>query len=228
LKDDHMVTKLWGLLRSPALATEVAPVLQVAADGQWERARIVPLHGDVEAAREAVAQAAAGARFLAMEIMWPGVMFVGTGWPADRRAEAETAATRAFAAFGDAGRPEALSPAMTGLTALLDGAPDGEVESADLGAVNAWLSVGPEALWRRGESYSATAVESSLANRPNLVTCTHPVAVEFSIPGARPCWVAIVVSAPSDGAHHLDRQRLDDILAEVTNVAGEEKPSPAS
>jgi hypothetical protein len=194
-------------------------VLQVAADGQWERAQIIALSGEVQAAHAAVTRTAAGARYLAMEILWPGTMFVGTVWPADRHAEAYPAATRAFAALGEARQSE---PAVTGLTALLGATPEGEVASADLGAVNAWLSVGPEPLWRQGEIYSAAAVDGTVDNRPDLMTCTHPVAVEFSIAGPRRCWVAIFVSTPHGAAHHLNRQRLHQVLATVTGASLQE------
>jgi hypothetical protein len=176
----------------------------------------MPLSGDVGAAHAAVGRMAAGARWLAMEILWPGTMFVGRVWAAESHKEAESAATRAFEALGGAQPPEA---AMVGLTALLGATPEGEVASADLGAVNAWMSVGPESLWRRGDAFSGAAVDSAVDRRPDLVTCTHPVAVEFSISGPRQCWVAIFVSTPQGDGHHLDRRRLHEVLAAVTGMS---------
>jgi hypothetical protein len=209
--------KLSELLASVTPAIDSEPVLQVAANGQWEQANIIPLSGDVGAAHAAVGRIADGApRWLAMEILWPGTMFVGTAWRAERHAEAVPAATRAFATLGGKRLPE---PATVGLMALLGSTPEGELESADLGAVNAWMSVGPEALWRRGEAYSSAAVDSALESRPDLVRCTHPVAAEFSVPGQPPCWVAIFVSTPQGEVHQLDRERLHALLMKVTGAS---------
>jgi len=47
------------------------------------------------------------------------------------------------------------------------------------------------------------------------MTCTHPVAIEFSVAHACVEKEALLVSAPSDAGHRLDQQRLHEILTSV-------------
>ncbi len=176
---------LWSILGTPT----ATPLLQLAADGRWESCVAFSVGSDTMAAAQ---QLSSGAKFLAMEVMWPGQAFVGTGWPAEHWSEAGSAAERVLAA--------AASTAEEAFTALLGEKPSDTIESAELGAVNAWLSVGPEPLWLQADP----TVTPHLPSRPELTLCTHPVAVEFGLSGSKPQWAAVVVSDPEGSMHRLN------------------------
>jgi len=186
------VVRLWEVFGTPS----GTPVLQLAANGRWESAEILPMGSDPSEAANIADRLGRDARFLAMEVMWPGEMFVGTGWPAAHRAEAEPAAERVLRTVPST--PDAA------LAALL-GEPAAEtIEAAELGAVNAWMSVGPLPLWERGGTVDFAALDA----RPDLLACTHPVALEFRLGGPRPQWAAVVVSSLDGSVHRIDLDRL--------------------
>jgi hypothetical protein len=183
---------LWDAIGTPT----AAPILQLAADGSWETCVTFPLGVDPMAAADAAERLSRTAKYLAMEVMWPGQAFVGTAWSAEQWADARTAAQRVVAA--------APATAEAALTTLLDEMPGQTIESADLGAVNAWMSVGPERLWRRGDP----VVTPLLDGRPDLMICTHPVAVEYSLSGNQVQWAAVILSEPDGSAHRLNAGKL--------------------
>lgn len=112
--------------------------------------------------------------------------------------------------------PPRITPELeTGLLVLLGAPPGDRARFAQLGAVNAWQSVGAENLWREGETYSPAGVEQILDRRPDLAsTCAQPVAVEFGLSGDLPAWIAFMVSEPGGP---VDRERLHDIVRRVTD-----------
>lgn len=180
------------------------PVLQIAIDGWWERAEIIPLPfedarespagiaaptaGEVIAAaddapgdRAAVGEVIAAAGERAVEVLWPGppVVFVGARFRGERPPLAELGARADW------------TPA-TALEVLAGGAL-GPAVRAELGAVNAWRTVGPLPV-----RLDATAddLAQDLAARPDLAHCPHPVALEVVYEANREAWWAIEVSEP--------------------------------
>lgn len=205
---------LWGLLVGEF---PVEPLVQAAPDGQWERA--VVIDGDPELFIEPMSH---GVKHIGVEVMWPGHTFVGTGFLAEHWQQAADAVTRVLAAFSPESSgaqqlgTQRRNTAAAGLHALLDQEPGDRACFAQLGAVNAWSSVGAETLWREGEPYSPQTVDAVLDRRPDLaLTCAHPVAVEFGLAnqGARPGWIAFYVAPPGGP---VDRAWLHEILARVT------------
>ena len=157
----------------------------------------------------------AGARRdVAVEVLWPGQVFVGARWDlaedGGAGADAALAAARRALAALSASAPR---PAEAGLLALLDATPSPVPEFVELGAVNAWASVGPLTLWRRTEALTPAAVDAALASRPDLVECRYPVAVEVAVTRPRSCWVGVTVSTRTGLVHRLDRGALDEVLA---------------
>jgi hypothetical protein len=192
------------------------PVLQVVSDDQWESAETVPVAADDGQARAVVASVGRAARdTVAVELLWPGQAFVGVQWPAASWPAALAAVSRGHVAV--TGRQMALGQVVeAGLLALLGAAPATDVEFVELGAVNAWLSVGPEVLWQRGdEALTAQTLVSKLAHRPDLTSSAHPVAVELAVTNPRPCWIGVYVATRSGPIHQLDYERLADVLSRV-------------
>ena len=101
------------------------------------------------------------------------------------------------------------------LLALLGTEPSTVLEFAELGAVNAWKSTGPEVLWRRGDPLTPEALDAVLVRRDDLTTCSHPVAVEIAVARPRPCWVGITVSTRHGSVHHLDRQAVAQVFEAI-------------
>ena len=206
----------WWSVMSRVASVTMAPVLQVAADGRWETAAAVPVAGSPAAVRTVVEQVARAARVdIAVEIMWPAQAFVGVCWPADGWERAAAAASRGVAVL-TSGSP--VPPSQTveaALLALLGTTPGTDLELVELGAVNAWHSIGPEQLWRRRAVLTEQAVESVLVRRPDLANCSHPVAVELAVTDPQPCWVGIHVSTGTGPIHRLDRELLTKVLGEI-------------
>jgi len=148
---------------------------------------------------------------LAVEVLWPGQAFAGVRWPAGEVQQAAAATARAYAVFSQMHE----QPIEAGILALLGTRPGPDLELAELGAVNAWRSVGSLVLWRRGDDLTAEALHSRVARRPDLTTCSHPVAVELAAILPRPWWIGIVVSVGSGSVHHLDQHALGRVLAGV-------------
>lgn len=204
---------LWWSVVSQIASVMTAPVLQVAADGRWESADVVPLADGSAPARFVIEQVAQGARNdVSVEILWPGQAFVGVRWPADAWDLATAAASRGFVALADGSPVPPRQAVEVGLLALLGTAPSPDLEFVELGAVNAWRSTGPERLWRRGEVLTAGIAESVLVSRPDLATCSHPLAVELAVTTPQPCWVGVYVSTGSGPIHRLAPQMVKNVL----------------
>jgi hypothetical protein len=207
----------WWSVLSRATTVVTVPVLQVAADGQWETAEVVPVTGNPAAARNVIAEVAQAARNdVAVEILWPGQAFVGVQWPATSWMQAAAAASRGFVVLAT----DSPAPVEAGLLALLGSTPGTDLDYVELGAVNAWHLIGPEPLWQPGAVLTAQAAESVLLCRPDLATCSHPLAVELGVMNPRPCWIGIYVSTGSGPVHRLDPRMLNNVLSSVRSLAG--------
>jgi hypothetical protein len=177
-------------------AARGAPQLQVAADGWWERAQVASLPlppGGVERLLEAP-----GATEVAVEVIWWGPPVVFVGAVVDRVARRSL---RRIAARADWTPSEALD--------VLAGGPPGPPVRAELGAVNAWRSVGPLPLTVDAD---AAAIEAALAGRRDLARCHLPVALELVHESPRRAWWAIEVSARRAGRHHVRVERVAQLL----------------
>lgn len=139
-----------------------------------------------------------------------GQAFVGARWPLAEIADALAATSRASRALGE-------GTLAAGLLALVgEGMPEPTPEFAELGAVDAGASTGPQVLWRRGEQRSPSALDRVLSARPDLVEGARPLALELAVTRPRDCWVGVVVSRQIGLMHRLDRELLDEVLARVT------------
>ncbi|WP_147995793.1 hypothetical protein [Streptomyces sp. uw30] len=157
-----------------------------------------------------VEQAARTARHdVAVEVLWPANAFCGVRWGVDQWDEAVAGTARAYDALAGG------NAAVTLVSALLGDAPSSVVEFAELGAVNAWTSVGSEVLWRHGEGFTQEALDATLLRRPELTVCEHPLAVELAVTIPRPCWVGIYVSSQRGSLHHLDPRAITSLLGQV-------------
>lgn len=215
-----MRTTWWSVISGVRTVTSV-PVLQVAGDGRWETADTVPVSAGRTRVAACVEQAATRARRdVAVEVLWPGQVFVGVRWDL---AESDGAGSNAALA-GARRAQDVLSASVTRpveatLLALLDSTPNPAPEFAELGAVNAWASVGPLALWRRNEVFTPAAMDAALASRPDLIECRHPVAVEVAVTEPRSCWVGVTVSNRTGSVHLLDRDSVGKVLARATSAS---------
>jgi hypothetical protein len=187
-------------MRSSAQEVEHAasgvPVLQVAVDGWWERAASAALPGSAEDVERLLE--AAGTGEAAVEVLWPGppVVFVGARFARGRPP------LRELAARADWSPSQALR--------ALAGGPLGPPVRAELGAFNAWRSLGP---LRLALDATAPAVRQALARRPDLAHCPRPVALEIAHDRPREAWWAIEVSVPRDAAHAVSADRVAQLLA---------------
>ena len=208
---------LWYSALAQATHVTTTPVLQVAADGHCEGARLVSAADISTHTPPTLEQVASTAeRDIALEILWPREAFVGVRWPIDDLDDAQAASARASEVVGDQARVITSTATARGLDAallaLVGATPSPDLEFAELGAVNAWGSIGPARLWTRGAPYSPAATEALLARRPDLTSCAHPLAVEVAATRLRPCWIGIIVSSNSSDNHHLDRPALNRVL----------------
>jgi hypothetical protein len=185
-------------------------VLQVAGDGMWESAVALPVSSGPAASVAAVERVVAAAEHdAAIEVLWPGQLFVGVRWGVAEVDEAVAAAQRVHEALVGS----VTNSAVSALVSLLGGVPECLPEFAELGAVNAWSSAQPLTLWRQGRPLELTTmVTEALSSRPDLTECSNPVALEIAAADPRPWWVGVVVSTAAGSAHRLDRGLLDDAL----------------
>ncbi|MFI6296472.1 hypothetical protein ACIBEJ_33115 [Nonomuraea sp. NPDC050790] len=178
------------------------PVVQVAADGVWEAALVLPrrrppldaVHEVARRARESVA----------VEVLWPGQVFVGVRWPPAEAGEA----ARALERLGDG--PGSVAG---DLAVLLGVEPRAEPEFVEVGAVNAWRSTGSLVIWRKERPVRARLAVQRLEERPDLLLCAHPVAAEIAATRPRPHWVGVTVSTPEGERHRVDRAALTALVA---------------
>lgn len=174
-------------------------MVQVAVDGWWEDAIAVPLpasatelHGLLDAL---------GSDDVAVEMLWPGppVVFAGA-----RFGSLDVPPLTDITATADWTPSRAL--------ALLASGPLGPPVRAELGAVNAWRTVGSLHLELDA---SPAAIERALADRPRLATCSHPVALEIVHAHPREAWWAIEVSARQGDLHVVQVERASAVLRSI-------------
>ncbi|MGL5927866.1 MAG: hypothetical protein ACRCY8_02915 [Dermatophilaceae bacterium] len=149
------------------------PLLQVAVDGWWERAREISLPTTTAIHLEPAGD-------LAVELLWwgppavfVGARFVGERPPIDRLV-----------------RPETWTPSAA-VEVLLDGLV-GSVTHVELGQVNAWRSVGPSAIPVHA---SHGQVEHVIDTRPDLRAGPGAVALEMVIGACRAVWCGVETGA---------------------------------
>ncbi len=206
----------WLSRASKIASPTTVPVFQVALDGKWESAEVVPATGRDRLLRRIIELAAHAADDdVAVELLWPGQAIVGVRWPSQLWERAADAAEHYVARLEEGPTVPAHEAVEVGLLTLLGGSPGPDVEFVELGAVNAWQQVGPETLWRRRARGRVTPPEAVSTQRPDLATCTHSVAVEFGVTSPQPCWVGIYVSKNSQSTHLLDAERLADVMRGV-------------
>jgi len=104
---------------------------------------------------------------------------------------------------GAAGPAEALAALAAG--------PPAVAAHIELGAANAWRSVGPLRLWAAGAD-PAGPVEELLLRRPDLARCAFPVALVLTYDQPRVCWAGIEVSEPSATENVLTPARVAAVL----------------
>ena len=175
-------------------AMEGARILQAAAAGRWEDARSIDMPTDADRARSLVRDAGPPDADVAVEFEWLAhpLVFVGARRSADDARAVEDDVVRVAALD-----PDAAAVAL----ATLAGGPPEELCHVELGAANAWQSVGPLRLWTRGQSRGPAAVDAGLEAHPALARCVAPVALEVAFERPRECWIGVEVSQPTDDGH---------------------------
>jgi hypothetical protein len=185
-------------------AARGTPQLQVATHGRWELAETAPLpltSGGVGGMVEALAGTE-----VAVEVLWPGppIVFVGA-----RASSIDRLPVREIAARRDRTPSQALR--------ILADSRLGTAVRAELGAVNAWQSVGPLPVQIDAD---ALALETALASRLDLACCDRPVALEIVHHGARQAWWAIEVSSREAGTHRVRVARVVQLLRSSREMHG--------
>jgi hypothetical protein len=183
-------------------------IIQAAANGGWERARSVSMPADAGRVRALVRDAGPADADVAVEYEWLGhpLVFVGarrTAGPAGEPDDLEAAAVR----VAELDTPD---PALA-LAALAGGDPV-DVDHVELGAANAWRSVGPLRLWDRDGSRASGAVAERLSDHPTLARCVKPVALEVGFRGPRECWLGVEVSEPTADGHVVTAAKVESLL----------------
>ena len=178
-------------------------VLQVAVDGRWEASRSVAVPADESSARALVRDAGPDHADVAAEFEWLGypLVFVGA-----RRAGDPAAFTAGVVAVAGADSPDPLVA-----LAALAGGPPGDVDHLELGAANAWRSVGPLRLWTRGDDVVELGLQARLSEHPTLARCVAPVALAVAFRRPRECWLGVEVSTPSDGRHVVHAATVEQL-----------------
>jgi hypothetical protein len=179
-------------------AAHGVPQLQVAVEGCWERAVTIRLPAPASEVDRLLA-GLSGAD-VAVELVWgPPIVFVGARLESVARPVlCELAARRDWTA--------------SGALAVLASGPPGPPVRAELGAVNAWRSVGPLPIAIDADTQ---AIARALAGRPDLMRCRRPVALEVVHQNAREIWSAIQVSTQHDDIHRTSAARVAALLSSL-------------
>ena len=188
-----------------------ARVVQAAAAGRWEDARAIELPTDAGSVRSLVRDAGPPGSDVAVEFEWLAhpLVFVGA-----RRASGEAEAFE-----DDVVRVAELDlhePAVA--LATLAGRPPAELNHVELGAANAWQSVGPLRLWTCGQDGPPADLAAGLAAHPALARCTAPVALEVAFDHPRECWIGVEVSQPAGDGHVVDVATVTATLDKLFSV----------
>ncbi len=197
------------------LAAGRARVLQVAVAGRWEESRSVDMPTDAAEARSLVRDAGPADADVAVECEWLGnpLVFVGARRARERLGEPADFEERVV-------RVAALDPAdpALALATLAGGLPAG-VDHVELGAANAWRSVGPLRLWTGGADRAPGAVAARLRDHPALARCVVPVAHVVAFRCPRACWIGVEVSEPSADGHVVAASTVERLLIRLFAVA---------
>jgi hypothetical protein len=171
-------------------------------DGWWEYASAVQLPAMTEVDRLLEGRSE---RELAVEVLWSGppIVFVGARFGSGSRPP-----LREIAARGDWTPSQALR--------ILAGGPLGPPVRAELGAVNAWRSVGSLPLEIDAR---AGAIKGALVRRADLACCRRPIALEVVHEHPREAWWAIEVSVRHDETHRVRVERVAELLRSTTERA---------
>jgi hypothetical protein len=150
--------------------------------------------GDVDELIESLARM----RGLAVEVLWPGppTVFVGA-----RVGRSDELMLREVAA-NDGWPPSHVLETLAG-------GPLGPATRAELGAINAWHSVGPLSL---ALDASVSVAGAALSSRVDLMRCRHPVALEVAHFQPREGWWAIEVSQRQGTIHVVDVEKVVEVL----------------
>jgi len=192
-----------------------ARIIQAAAAGRWEQARSVAVPAHADRARELVRDVGPADADVAVEYEWLGrpLVFVGA-----RRTSEQTGEPENFeAAVVQVAELDTADP-LFALAALAGGEPV-EPTLIDLGAANAWRSVGPLRLWDRAGSRASETVAVRLSNHPTLARCKKPVALEVAFRGPRECWLGVEVSEPTADGHVVAAARVEMLLGRLLGSA---------
>jgi hypothetical protein len=195
---------------------ERARIIQVAVAGRWEEARSIDMPTDPGSARSLVRDAGAPGADVAVEAEWLGhpLVFVGA-----RRAQEDAPEERRLE--DDVARLAELDPVEPAVAlAALAGGPPAELRHVELGAANAWRSVGPMRLWTKGDSRPPASTAARLHERPTLARCIAPVALEVTFGRPRECWIGVEVSEPSADGHVVAPATLDAMIERLFAVGG--------
>jgi hypothetical protein len=179
--------------------------IQVAVSGRWEESRQLAIPADEGSVRSLVRDAAPADADVAAEFEWLGhpLVFVGARRGRDEQASFEAAVARVVALDPD-------DPALA--LATLAGGEPGELDHVELGAANAWQSVGPLRLWIRGEPPPPA---TRLGDHPALALSPVPVALEAAFRTPRECWLGVELSEPSGAEYVLAAEAVDAVLARL-------------
>ena len=185
-----------------------ARILQAAAGGRWEQARSLAVPAPAGHARALVRDAGPPGADVAVEYEWLGrpLVFVGARRAAGEHEHFEAAVARA-------GGLETADP-LVALAALAGGDPV-EPGHIELGAANAWQSVGPLRLWDRDAPRPPGTVAERLRSHPALARCVKPVALELAFRGPRECWLGVEVSEPTADGHLVAAATVETLLGRL-------------
>jgi len=185
-----------------------ARIIQVAAAGRWEQARSVATPAHADQARELVRDAGPADADVAVEYEWLGrpLVFVGARRTSELAGEPE-----AFEAAVVQVAKLQMDDPLVALAALAGGNPV-QPTLIELGAANAWKSVGPLRLWDHADSRASGTVAERLMTHPTLARCVKPVALEVAFRGPRECWLGVEVSEPTANGHVVAAARVEMLL----------------
>lgn len=164
---------------------------QFAKDGAWENGLYFP--ADAPPSRAGIDAFLAGAGEVAFEAFF-GDAFFGVRWTgaAQHVGDLSLASVQALQAASDGAGFFAELTARTGFCGWGRG-----IAFTEMGAVNAWRTVGPFKAAAPGEALQAfDGVWVALQSSPMARNTSHPKAVEFACLQPVPHWFALPISAP--------------------------------